>query len=409
MGSTLKIISGTMDEEDRQQIMESLRTLNTDTSNLIDENNKQVRINKELQSQIENLKQNIENQQRYIKNNINNLILNTQIKDNFHYMKIVFQIHNDINSLLHFIDTIEDVILTSRLGILTRNILTDKENDLVRSTDEFREIKIASLIFENDIILTLLIPRFSTHIFENYVLEPLVNEKNESLFLTSNEILLDNKRNIYMTSPKDNKVKNLVVINDKCIEDIFNSAIIQNCLKIKKEPEEIIKELGFGLLIVKNLKRKQIIQNCSDDPILIEGTKIIKFENCSVNLNNQLFVNQNEIVIDHYISPGYLKRIESDNYTEALTLHFINMKTVEIRKELAKSKQKITNNNVLSHILMLIVLIGSILLLAKYLIKYVIMNNKNVPRTEALTNDGGVTVPTSTVPTVTIPTVTNTF
>lgn len=86
--------------------MESLRTLNTDTSNLIDENNKQVRINKELQSQIENLKQNIENQQRYIKNNINNLILNTQIKDNFHYMKIVFQIHNDINSLLHFIDTI---------------------------------------------------------------------------------------------------------------------------------------------------------------------------------------------------------------------------------------------------------------------------------------------------------------
>ena len=57
-------------------------------------------------------------------------------------MKIVFQIHNDINSLLHFIDTIEDVILTSRLGILTRNILTDKENDLVRSTDEFREIKI---------------------------------------------------------------------------------------------------------------------------------------------------------------------------------------------------------------------------------------------------------------------------
>lgn len=40
-----------------------------------------------------------------------------------------------------------------------------------------------------------------------------------------------------MISPKDKKIKNLLIIKDKYIENIFNSGIIQNCLKDKKEPE----------------------------------------------------------------------------------------------------------------------------------------------------------------------------
>lgn len=391
VGKTLKFIAGTMDSEDEEMIINSLQNLNSDTTHLIEENNKQVKINKELQLQIENLKSNILNQRRYISSHIQNLVFNTQIKDNFYYMKIIFQIHNDINSLLHFVDTIEDVILTSRLGILTKNILTDEESELIRSNDEFKEIRIASLTFEETVILTLLIPRFSPNIFEKYILEPLLNEKNESLLLSHYEIILDDKNNIYKPQPKERKVKNLVTIYDKCIEDIFNSLNLNNCTPIKKEPKEIIKELGFGLVIVKNLKRIELKQNCNNNIIYIEGTKILKFENCSININNQLYVNNNKVIINHHIHPGYTKKMENKNEVqEELSLNIVNLKNLENRKLIEKSNNQISYNNTLLYITMFIILTIAIVIIIRVVKKLLI---KNAPRTEALTNGGEVIDP----------------
>lgn len=41
------------------------------------------------------------------------------------------------------------------------------------------------------------------------------------------EIFLDNKKNVYSYKPlaKQNNIKNLIIINDKFIQDIFNSRI----------------------------------------------------------------------------------------------------------------------------------------------------------------------------------------
>lgn len=52
--------------------------------------------------------------------------------------------------------------------------------------------------------------------------------------------------------------------------------------KIKKEPEEILKEIWFGLLTVKNVKRK-MVPHFNEEHISIEGSRIIKLKNCSVN------------------------------------------------------------------------------------------------------------------------------
>lgn len=49
VGNTLNIIAATMDEEDTQTIYDSLHNLDTDTTHLIAENNKQVKTNSELQ------------------------------------------------------------------------------------------------------------------------------------------------------------------------------------------------------------------------------------------------------------------------------------------------------------------------------------------------------------------------
>ena len=53
LGKTLKVIAGTMDSDDEKDIYNSLHNLDIDSAQLIDQNNKQVKINKELQNQVE--------------------------------------------------------------------------------------------------------------------------------------------------------------------------------------------------------------------------------------------------------------------------------------------------------------------------------------------------------------------
>lgn len=396
LGKTLKVIAGTMDSEDEKEIFNALQNLNEDTTHLIEENNKQVRINRELQEQIENLNKNIVNQQKYISNYIENMVLDTQIRDNFQYIKVIFQIHVDINSLLHFIDTLEDVILTSRLGILTRNILTERETELVTSTDEFRHIRIVSFAYEDDIVLTLLIPRFGKESFEKYILEPFLNKRNESLLFSVHEVLLDSKRNVYQSIVRDNKIKNLISIEDKCILDIFSTSIVNSCLKVKKVPQEEIKEIGFGLLVAKNVKTKEIKHNCNEAVVYLSGNKIIKFENCSININNQIFSNHNNIVMDHYINPGYIKEIHNNNTQQELSLDIVHIKGIENRKLIEKSNRQILHHNILLYIAIFVLAALIMVALVKLLRKRILY--LNAPRTEALTNDGGVTVSSTDIP-----------
>ena len=394
LGKTLKVIAGTMDSDDEKDIYNSLHNLDIDSAQLIDQNNKQVKINKELQNQVKMLNKNIVNMEKYISSQIKYIVLNTQIRDNYYYLKICFQIHNDINSLLHFIDTIEDVILTSRLGILTRNILTDQETDLIGSDEEFANIELVSLLYKHNIIIfTLLIPKFDENLYEKYNIEEVLNKKNETIVLSTNEILFKNNE-IYMSNVKNNKTKNLIIIQDKCIQDIFKNKNINNCIKINKTPKENIKSITEGSVIIKNLKITDMKTSCNNN-MQISGTKIITFKNCTIIINNEIFENKKEIVQYHYINPVLIKTVNySKDPIHELTLEKIDTKSIENRNLIKKSDKRIETHFILQYCIIITIIIIIIVLSIKcYKQMFRNKNISNAPRTEALTNDGGVTIP----------------
>lgn len=391
IGKTLKIIAGTMDSDDELEIKNALENLKEDNSKLIQENNKQVVINRKLGEQIAALNKDIHDRQLYIAKYINDVLINTQIRNNFIYLEIVFQINNDINVFLHFIDTIEDVILTSRLGILTRNILTESETDLIENIKEFEQIKVATLTIDDEIIISLLIPKFSNETFERIKLEQTPDKVNETVIFSVPYILLDNKKTPYHDNVKDNKIKNLIPIKDACIESIFKKDNA-NCAKTKLDTP-LITEIEEGLIITKNSKPITLSQNCIPNNITIKGTKLIKFFNCSISFENIFFQNIVFNVESYYVNPGFLKIVNRSQFIEKPSLESIKLNSIENRNFIENTNHKIRNYNNIQNIGISLIVCLCIFVFVKHTNKVLCKHCKKLSGTKASTNDGGVIEP----------------
>lgn len=120
------------------------------------------------------------------------------------------------------VDDIGQIIFSSKLGIIPTDILTKTELDLITSFDSYTNIKVA-VIFENEnIVIILLIPQYSNSVLSKIIFEPIPNLKNKSISLKSNEVLVSKNNKIYETNVKENLMKNLIQINDNCLENIVN-------------------------------------------------------------------------------------------------------------------------------------------------------------------------------------------
>lgn len=162
LGKGLKLLAGTMDSEDEKEITEKLEAISQNNKNLIYENNKQIQINEELSDSIKNVTLHIKKQQNLIEQFLNqynkqmeNKIINLEHK--IYYMQQIYQINYDINLLLTHLDEIEQIIFTSKLGILTRNILTDKELKSIEDLETLQHIKISVAFWQDQILIIVFI------------------------------------------------------------------------------------------------------------------------------------------------------------------------------------------------------------------------------------------------------------
>lgn len=186
LGTGLKYLAGTMDVNDEQEIKNQLDSITQNNKNLIVENNKQVAINDQISNQIKNITLQINNQQKQIYEFLNNfqtqkgnIIL--KLEDEINYIQRVYQINYNIDLLKNHIDDIEQIIILSKLGILSKNILTNQELESIPDLSNFGDIKIVVVFHSEQIAIILLIPEYSNEKFSKILIEPLPNDKNRSI------------------------------------------------------------------------------------------------------------------------------------------------------------------------------------------------------------------------------------
>lgn len=318
IGKGLKFIAGTMDSDDEEQINKALQLLSEDQKMITSKLDNQIFINQEISSQIQNITNHINFQQTIIKDYLNTFKDTLQnrietIEDELIFMQRIHQIDNDITLLRNHVDDIGQIIFSSKLGIIPTDILTKTELDLIDDYDTYENIKITVTFHDNNIAIILSIPQYSKETLSQILFEPIPNKENFSIFIENNEVFTDKNNNIFELNVKDNLLKNLVEVKDDCVKNIikFEEA---NC-KLKSLDYQEIKEIIPGILVFKNFRNNPIKHNCNDMEIKMQGTFIIKFENCNITTLNKTYVNLNIRIHEKFILPNSITKIRG-NYTE---------------------------------------------------------------------------------------------
>jgi hypothetical protein len=281
VGKIWKFIAGTPDAED-------LKLINLTMNNLIDENNKQVKINKKSEIKINKILDIVN--QLSMKNNtiildeieIITLILNIQLIN-----KELEEIQDSIVKTK--VKLIESKFLTIKEIIMIRNILIEQgmSLNLPEEALNFVEPKIA--VSNSQLLYILSVPKLQDEEAKIIQIQPLIIN-GEKIKTELKNIVINGPR-MYATTKEDNFIQEPRYLQDlsdeTCIKPIIEGNHGKcNVTKAYREPKII--QLANNIILVNNA-RTNISSSCGPQNRTLQGNFLIKFENCSVWADYQEF------------------------------------------------------------------------------------------------------------------------
>lgn len=391
LGTGLKMIAGTMDNDDQVEISKALEALSQDNSRVTKSVDTLTLVSNSLSQQISNITNHINFQQNLVSKYINNFKNELQNKimsfeDELTFLKHVYQIDNDINLLRNHIDDIGHIIYTSKLGIIPSDLFTSSELDLIENFKEYTKTKVSIAVKESILILTLSIPKLSNITLSKIVFEPIPNLNKKALYLDDYVIAIDQENNLYDTHIKDNLKKNLKQVDNKCVEEILKN--VEASCDMQKFTKQEIKEIKSGFVIFKNFYNESILTTCNKKELKTEGTFLIQFENCKIETKKFVFDNNVKRVQENFILPSLITKLK-----ENFTIENIQLQDLVIQHNNYMQEVDLRTNNMniirystdISIGIILIILCGVVLAYRK---RVRLLHISSEPQT----NGGGVTI-----------------
>lgn len=363
LGSFIKIITGNMDARDADRLNKEIDGLKQSQINFNTDLNKQILINHKMIERFENITDHINNQQHsiigYLKNYQsqfgNKIKLNRDITRHMQYLN---QINYNIDLLTNHLSDIAEAIILARLKIISKQILNEEEmveiyNSLkiqiidIKSDEQIYEmLELQAYYMKTDIIFNIKIPILSQ---ESYYMAHIIPLPiNNTKTLHTKPFIIHNQRKIQYFDEACRKMGKTFYCEESLYqEEIKDSHCIGNLLQHKPAECRLIEgthisdilqpEPNYVLLV--NVPVTEINSSCEVKNLKINGTKLIHFENCSLEINNIIYEDHLSSHWDEiYIYPLVPTEI---NYTlttmdvklqDLQTYHFGNQQSIEILK-----------------------------------------------------------------------------
>lgn len=335
IGSAWKWIAGTPDHHDMEIIDHHI-------NKILKNNNRQVIINSQFCDKINQLIKSFNQLLKNGKHNVvkipENIILKLQYMDE-ELTNIAYAIHwakeNIINPQLLSREEME--------AILTQ---LDKNNFPYSTVEEAFNIATIKLATNDVNILYIIeIPMVYTQSYDvltlrtNGLSKPIINLQHNKILYT-HELM-------YGVISSCKLINNIQLCRREDLIDITNTSCIPNimkgthatCNEIKKSSTSTVELLNDGMLLL-NTFNGNVIQTCSDINYNLNGTFLLRFNNCSININNQFFISK-EISINKTMPQTFVTAWTSIN-SKDLTLqqieklHINNLDKIEIMQTKVK-------------------------------------------------------------------------
>lgn len=312
IGSTIKAITGNLDENDLIQINNDIRDLKYENINLIRQNNIQVKLNRNLENRINKIIETVNDEQKIIKQQLiaarQTILINKLINQNFTAIRQAFKISYHIDLLQKHLDSIFEVIQLAKIHIISKNFLESDELKFILdrleeqhieilNTDQVYEYLDIRALFKGPILYLIIgVPQISPNAFNSLLLEPLPIEGqiiklpwnraavygNSTYFLKENCQLVGEKTLCEEENLQD-------VSDDECFSKIVRG-LPGKCTFTDYHNSSNIKQLTENYVIVKNAT-VTLSTDCLHSDRKLSGTILIFFVNCIITIDQRKFTN----------------------------------------------------------------------------------------------------------------------
>ena len=351
-----------MDSDDKDNIENQLELIKENNKNIIFNNNKQIEINNQFNNQITSISNILDELQINSRNHINDLKnSHLTIENDLSSFIIEYKIKNNIDAINNEINKIKDCILASRLNILSHDILSYEEKIENNITiEKFSEIKLSLAIKEKMLLFILSIPIYTQESYQKIKILPIPNKNNTQIEPSEKEILKNNGK-IFSVAKK---IRNLNLINETCLNSIFQDKII-NC-HYRKVTEEKIIQINNELIVTINTKNEKLEQNCGNHDLKLTGIFLIKWKNCQISIKHKNFSNYIYEAKQTIILPNIIKTFENNTLHTKIDIKQIQTQTFDNINELKEIKTvALIHSSSVVLIIIVIIVLGSVYLFFK--------------------------------------------
>lgn len=288
IGTTWKWIAGSPDAQD-------LRIIDKSLNELVDENNHQIQINRQIGNSISELtfaiNQIIENQ------HINQIVLDE--------IDVITTILN-IDTINKILINIQEAILFSKMHVTNTKILSSKEIFLIRTILNNQGVQ--TEIPEE--ALNLITPKIATsantllYILHVPELEPEEStitriypaNHNNTIIKEYPAFIIKQGKKLFTTSTPENYVQlssHIKEFNDSCVYPLIMGNIPQ-CIMERNE-ETTSKLISNNKIFITNAKNNELRSDCGPNNRHLSGNFVISFSNCTITFMGHNFTSKEKI------------------------------------------------------------------------------------------------------------------
>lgn len=322
-GRAINWLFGNMDDEDRLRIESHLENIDFNQKNIVDNLNKQVRVNNEMQGYLQNVRLIVEQNRDWFNGSYKGVVDESLKITRYNNFVLL------INEVKDKIDQVQENVVMSRYGIASRFFLTSDEIDHFNIDGlKLRYMKSSMGSMDNGfMVFVLSVPNFVDEEYRAEIVVPVPNRDSMQLNIEITKTVTI--KNVTYFVDRENVLYKMKIVNS-CLNSILRNSY-DDCHKIEMKERSIV-EIEFGNLLLINLK-SILYDSCTNFSYPLNGNYIVNFENCEIKID-EFKVKRFESHLNVLV-PSF--NVLPDNITELLP-EFNFTKMGEIKEKLGNQQ-----------------------------------------------------------------------
>jgi len=344
-GRLLNWAFGTLDDNDKKEIDNHFASVEESNQDLVRALNEQIEINSSFNQSFQQLEQLIKSDRQLL---IKELEVTPEIQQELRDESRAIVSLFTIGSFKRQLKAIQDSVAAAKAGLFDPSILSRNETEKYNiDLAKLKEIRLGTATYQgNTLVLVIKIPSQTVQAWLKMI-APVPNPEGYRANLEMERIvMLGGKEYEY--------------VEGKSVFELRESSncVLKGKCRLIRDAQEKTLEVESNMLLLTNMRNRTVNSTCDQRTLVLQGHYLLTFNNCSVKIGKEVFVNSVEETEQRFVLSTDQREvvIEKSISFDELVLH--NRENLRKLKELHLHRVVITTTTSLSATAIIVLGIG---------------------------------------------------